>query len=444
MALSAPQATAPRRVHPLSPLAHAGQALPAVLIGVVVLGNGIPLLGRLVLGVLLLAAVGVAGWVSWLRTSFWFDADGDLRVATGLLFRNERRVQLSRLQAVEVQRPFFARLVGLAEVRPEVAGGENAKVRIAFLAEDDAQAVRNELLARAAGIRGETEQAPVAPERQLLRVPSGDLATSMLLNENLIIGALIGGAVIVVTVLSGEGAALLGILIAGGLPGIGLVSGFLNHYDFTIAESPDGLRLRSGLLTTRAQTVPPGRVQALRVSQPLLWRRRGWVRIAVNVAGSGGEDEAGTTLLPVAPWPVARDLLARVIPGVDVEAVVLQPVPPAARRRAWLQYPRLAAGTDADVFVSRGGWLVRRTDVVPHARTQSVRVSQGPWQRALGLATMHVDSIPGPVLPAAWHRDALDARALAEEQLRLARAARRSSRPEHWARPDPAAEEGAP
>ncbi len=39
----------------------------------------------------------------------------------------------------------------------------------------------------------------------------------------------------------------------------------------------------------------------------------------------------------------------------------------------------------------------------------------------------------------AAHRDALDARALAEEQLVLARAARRSFRPEHWMTqpPDP-------
>lgn len=423
-------------MHPLSPLAQAGQTLPALLLFVVLFGNGVPLLARVAFALVGLLAVAGFGWVTWLRTSFWFDADGDLRIASGLLVRNERRVQLSRLQAVEVHRPFVARIVGLAEVRPEVAGGENAKVRVAFLAEADAQALRNELLARAAGVRGEAEQAPVAPERPLLRVPPRDLALSMVLNENLVLGVLVGAIVIVVTILAGDASVLLGMLVAGGLPGLGLVNGFLSFYDFTVAESPDGLRVRSGLLNTRAQTVPPGRVQAVRLSQPLLWRGRGWVRVAVNVAGSADADDAGTTLLPVAPWPVALDLLSRVLPGADVAGVALEPVPASARWRAPWQFPRLAAGADAAVFVARSGWLVRRTDVVPHARTQSVRVTQGPWQRALGLATMAVDSTPGPVRPEARQRTPSDARALGEAQLVRARAARAAQRPEHWARPD--------
>jgi len=127
-----------------------------------------------------------------------------------------------------------------------------------------------------------------------------------------------------------------------------------------------------------------------------------------------------------------RDLLQRVLPGVNLDAVPVHGVPSAARWRAPLQHRRLAAGSDADVFVARSGWLVRRTVVVPHARAQSVRVTQGPWQRRLRLATVHLDSTPGRITPMAAHRDALDARALAEEQLVLARAARRSFRPEHW------------
>ena len=53
---------------------------------------------------------------------------------------------------------------------------------------------------------------------------------------------------------------------------------------------------------------------------------------------------------------------------------------------------------------------------MPHARTQSVRVTQGPWQRSLGLASMHVDSTPGAVKITGHHRDAVEARRLAQEQ----------------------------
>ena len=89
-------------------------------------------------------------------------------------------------------------------------------------------------------------------------------------------------------------------------------SQFLQWFNFTVAESPDGLRLRFGLTSHRSQTVPPGRVQALRLESPLLWKRWGWARVIVNVAGPAGEDgaERPSIVLPVAPVPwLARYLL---------------------------------------------------------------------------------------------------------------------------------------
>lgn len=437
-------ATTPRRLHPLTPIAKAGRVLPPVLVGlVVVIGSdlpGGPLLRALILIALsVLIVVVVAGftYVAWTRTSFWFDDDGDLRIASGLLRRQERRVQLSRLQAVDLVQPIIARLIGLAELKPEVAGGDSAQVSLAFLTLDQANDLRRELLARAAGIRtGEEESAPEAPERILVRVPPRDLALSQLISESLIFGV-IGGAVILTIAFFTEGfGALFGLLFAVATPVIASVNGFLANYDFTMAESPDGLRLRRGLLTTRSQTVPPGRVQAVEIAQPLLWRRFGWVRLRVNVAGYGsGDNDSGsesTVLLPVAPVLVANAVLARVLPGVEVEKVPLAPAPRGARWRSWWQYPRLAAGHDDTVFVARTGRLVRRLSVIPHVRTQSVRVTQGPWERALGLASMHVDSTPGPVTVTAAHRSLADATLLATDQARRASAARQVAPPERW------------
>ncbi len=57
-----------------------------------------------------------------------------------------------------------------------------------------------------------------------------------------------------------------------------LLSQFLTLFGFTVAEARDGLRLRFGLTSHRSQTVPPGRVQAVRIERPLLWRPWGWGR----------------------------------------------------------------------------------------------------------------------------------------------------------------------
>ncbi len=207
---------------------------------------------------------------------------------------------------------------------------------------------------------------------------------------------------------------------------------FLKYFGFTVAQSPDGLRLRFGLTSHRSQTVPPGRVQAVRIERPLMWKPWGWVRVVVNVAGATGGEEGEdrpSVILPVAPLPVARAVLQQVLPGIDPFSVELTSAPTSARWRAPLQYKQLGVGATSAVFVTRRGWLVPKWDVVPHARTQSVRLQQGPWQRRLGLASVFVDSTPGPVSINALHQDAAAARVLAQEQADRAGLARRQAGP---------------
>jgi putative membrane protein len=277
-----------------------------------------------------------------------------------------------------------------------------------------------------------------APENVLVRVPPGDLVISLLLRAEtwLLLAASI---LLLATTLWTNGVSGIGFLLVGGIPVFQVFTQFTRYYDFTVAESPDGLRLRHGLLQKTRQTVPPGRVQAVGFVQPFLWRRRGWVRVRLNVAGassstqgSGNETYTENVLLPVAPWSVALAIVARVLPGVDLQSIPTIPAPERSRRRAWIQWRQLAVGWDDQVFITRGGRITERWDVVPHARTQSVRVTQGPWQRSLGLASMHVDSTPGAVKITGHHRDADEARRLAQEQADRASVARAGDRSLRW------------
>ncbi len=94
------------------------------------------------------------------------------------------------------------------------------------------------------------------------------------------------GAVVLVAAVVFQPEMLVFLIFAIGGPAVAVGTRILALFDFTVAESPDGLRLRSGLLSTQHQTVPPGRVQAVRISQPVLWRGRDWVRLEVNVLGN--------------------------------------------------------------------------------------------------------------------------------------------------------------
>lgn len=420
-----------RRLHPLTPLLRGWKWFAGLgAIGAQqAYGDIDP--RTFLLGLLALVPVAAAyGFVSWRFTRYRISA-GDLRLETGVLFRQSRRVRLDRLQAVDIVRPLLARALGLAELRLEVVGGGAAEAPLAYLSERDAHRLRAELLARAAGLH---EQTPEAPERVLLRVPPLRLAAAGLLSVPVLLGVLLLAAFAVGAFVAGEPSAL-GILVPGVLALVGpLYTAFVRHFDFTVAESPDGLRVRAGLLETRAQTVPPGRVQAVRLSRPWAWRLcTDWARLEVNVAGYAAEGAApGSVLLPVGPLAEARALLARALSGVDVDAVPLVAVPRRARWADPFVWRRLAVGADDRVFVSRRGLLRHELDVVPHDKTQSVRWTQGPLQRRLGLASVHLDSTPGPVSPMAAHRDADEAWALVGAQVERARAARATAGPERW------------
>jgi putative membrane protein len=243
---------------------------------------------------------------------------------------------------------------------------------------------------------------------------------------------------IAIVVATGSGQVVIAGM-SGFIPGLFAVGAALwyqlgRNFGFTLAESPDGFRIRKGLLDTRSQTVPPGRIQGVALRQPLLWRTKGWVKVDVDVAGYAGSSSSPqtSTLLPVATYQEAISVLRQVLPGADPASVALERAP---RRAAWLRpigWFRLAYGADDRVVVAREGVFYRTLMIVPHAKTQSVRLTQGPIQRRLKLASVAVDTTPGPVDAVIRHRPELQAREILEAQARRARLARRVDVPERW------------
>lgn len=445
-----------QRTHPLTPVVNAVRSLGVLVAAVLVFGTGGlrdaassvgGLAGLLLLlGVVLAVAMVILGgtYLAWTRTEYFFDEAGDFRLDSGILQRNERRIALSRLQSVDVVRPLLGRVVGLSQVRIEVAGGGDSRIVLSYLEDARAQALRAEIVARAAGV---DPGAGEAPEVVLATVPAPDLAMSLLLRSETVLLLLVSVLVVGVVIATEGATGLLLLFVTGGLPLLGIFTQFTRFFGFTVADSPDGLRLRHGLTSVQSQTVPPGRVQAIEIVEPLLWRRRGWVRVNLNVAGLAAGQEQGQAeqvLLPVAPREVAARIVARVLPGVDLVAHEFAPAPDRARRRAWLQWANLGVAVDDRVLATRRGFLTTRTAVIPHARTQSVGVSQGPWQRRLGLASVQVDTTPGPVAVVGLHRDAAEARRIAEEQLRRSARARATGPAERWMSARPPAPPGSP
>jgi putative membrane protein len=389
-------------------------------------GNGPNVVALVIYGVL--AALVVARGLITVAVTRYHLLGGELRIDSGLLQKQSKRVRLDRVQSVDVLEPFAARIFGLAEVKVTTAGTERSAVRLRYLAKPVAQRLRADLLGRST--RG-VEPSHEAPERPVLSVPHGQLIGAILLEmvSWRLIFLLIGPALTLIGKQNGHratsGVGVVLFLWFGVLILHAIWRRVSTLWDFTLSESPDGLRVRHGLLSTSRQTVPPGRIQAVLIHQPLFWRPLGWAQVRMNVAGyAGSANTRSTMLVPVADREYAATLVGWVLGGVDLGAVALEAPPRRAALRAPLWWRRQLVGSDEHVFVAAHGLLTRTTDVVPHERTQSIRLKAGPVQRLLGLASVHLDSTRGPVKTRAANRDQRAARALLDLQVERAQRAR--------------------
>ncbi|WP_231505201.1 PH domain-containing protein [Cellulomonas sp. URHE0023] len=479
-----------RRMHPVTP-ALKGWRILAVVVGVVVIQSEnlrdaidlrhgktwLALIGAIVV----VAIVGFAySSLAWRVTRFAV-TDEAVHLRTGLLFRQQRQARLDRLQAVDVVQPLLARLVGLSELKIETAGGDGSGVSLAFLREADAEVLRSELLALAAGLRRPTgaPAAPLsgqgavadvdpgsstlpdalpahapfdaAPEREVYELPMPRLVVATLRSGAVPVLVLVAAGLVTAAALSGD-IGVIFVMLPAVFGGAAFVWNRVNQgANFRAAISPDGIRLRHGLTENRAQTVPPGRVQAIRLSQTPLWRGKDWWRVEINVAGYGQGNEAqrDTVLHPVATRGEAMTALWLVLPDLGVEdpvALVDAALDSSGNDAGFTGAPRSARWVDPvgwrrhgfrvtdRALVTRSGRFWRQIDVVPHERTQSLAIEQGALQRRLGLASFVLHSTPGPVAPRVRHLAAEVAAELLDEQSARARTARATATPEQWMR----------
>jgi putative membrane protein len=441
-----------QRLHPLSPLARVGRLVPLVVLTLVLAlahsgkhrdaGQEYYLVAVAVITV-------IFGVVNWLVTRWKIDGD-TLRIESGLIRRDSKQLPLARIQAVDVVRPLLARLLGVSELRIRLAGSSASDGRLAYLAEATALELRDRLLRKGAPAEGPATAAPhgpdglgvpvapgvpAVPEHVMASVATGRLIGSVLASGLTLVLAAIAGALLVLAFTAPHAAAA-----AVGFLGVYIFSfasalwrRLSNEFHFEAIEAPEGVRVRRGLLQSVSETIPFGRIQAVRKIEPLLWRPLGWCRLEVDIAGATrkaqrgeGSGVARKALLPVGTQQDAWHLVDRLIGG----AMPPMTAPPRrARKKAPLSYHFLSAGHDGAHAVGVTGRVRKVTAWVPLEKSQSIRRVQGPAQRRLGLATVHVDAAGRATRAEFRDRDLAEADRLVEELSDLSRAARRHRAP---------------
>lgn len=448
-----------------------------------IIANNLYLVAGLVLLGILLVLIGLF-YLSWRFHTFRITGD-DVEVRSGVLFRTHRRAPLDRVQGVNLTRPMFARLVGMAKL--EVVGaGLDSNVKLEYLSTANAEAVRADILrlasgsrvaaaARAesatpgvsrrsaaasvvsAGITGMISGAeePVSEPESVVHIPVGRLIASRLLSTSTLWLIAIVVAIIVGSV-AGTPWVLFTLIPA--LIGFGAywVRTITRSLRYSIAPTVSGVRITFGLFTTITEILPPGRVHAIEIDQSILWRPFGWWGITVNrLSGRGladGTNDQFTTVLPVGTRADVERVLRLLMPGLPesewplvFEHGILGPkpedpytnTPRRARLLRPLSWKRNGFLLLPDALLMRRGAIWRKLAIFPLARLQSIGIEQGPLDRALKVASIRAHTITGRVYGrlAILDRDA--ALGVFEDAEAAAIAAASSDHSHRWADEDP-------
>ncbi len=389
-----------------------------------------------------LLAVGIS-YLSWRMHTFRVTEE-TVEVRSGILSRTNRRARLDRIQGVNIVRPLIARLIGAAKLEIQVAGND-ANLPLQYLRSRDADAFRLRVLRLASGARAEAAGAApasapagaprgfvgsrvddflapeldpdAAPPQSVVRIPIPRLVGAVLLSAPTVVLVLFV-AVGIPLIVRFEAWYLLVPLLPTLLGSAGFfVRRITRSLRYSVAGTPDGVRVGFGLLSTSNDTIPPGRIHAVEVVQPLLWRASGWWEIRITRASHssspGAAGQQNTSILPVGDRRDVDRVLGLVLPDlVGDQALALVAVGMTGRggvddgfttspRRAWILKPfswrRTGFAVDASAFLVRRGVIWRRLVIVPHARTQGVDLTQGPIDRRLDLVSVRAATVAGPV-----------------------------------------------
>jgi putative membrane protein len=444
----------PHRLHPAAILINFGQYFIATAKALAIPLVGILFSGRrntqqfmvLIVGgfIAFIGAIALIGPVlHFLSTTFYIESEA-LVISSGFVWRKRRTIPLARIQNVNVERTLWHRILGAAAVKVETAAGAKTEGDLTALSLADANMLQAVLLQRRGAPAETAEVMKPAPLYELS--PKQVLLAGALGNRVLYIVASImavfqfegshrlfrplldymeklgPAAAVAVGALS-----FVVLIVVGWLLSIGISA--TRFYGFRIEKHERGLLLTHGLITQFRTVVPLGRIQDVRIVEPVLFRALGYCEVYADTAGSfdkkdlasankicpilpeGGVSRIGKLLLPefefeqlswrqVSPKTVARHAFRNFISlaifmafplGYWLKWHALWAAVPLALY-CWMvgviYYRYVGYAFTNDILVSRRGVFRKQAVMIPFDRIQHYTINSSLFQRWLGLGTV--------------------------------------------------------
>jgi putative membrane protein len=291
--------------------------------------------------------------------------NGELITKQGLLGRTERNIPLGRVQDIRIEQGVLHRLLGMADVFVETAGGRGPEASLSVLARAKADELRSAVFAQAAAPAATADAAPPI-ERQVIRQLSlRDLVLAGLTSNR---AASVLAIILVLWKLADDvlpedvyerfakditvravewqshGGSIEWMLVAGitiALIAAGVlfsvIGSIIVFYGFTLSRTGEDIYRSYGLLTRRSSSLPRRRIQLLKIEETWLRRLFGLATLRADTAGGAGppgqnkEEQSGRdVLLPVVARSDVDALLPVFFPDLDAANDAWQKVSPRA------------------------------------------------------------------------------------------------------------------
>lgn len=335
----------PQRTAPIGLLVTAITSIRQLVVPILVGGfalrdSPIGFGGLLFLLVAVLAGNLVVAYLKWLRKTYTMGVE-DIRVESGIISRAARSVPYERIQDVSLEQKLLPRLFGLVEVKFETGAGGADDLKLAYLTEDQGEALRHLIRERReeeAAATDSSEGEVVASSQEesgeiIFSMDTKRLATFGFFEFSLAVFAVLGGLAQYAETFIGmevwdpdlwfglvqsqQGAleslgfagqvisaiaGLIALLVIGSATG--LIRTFLRDWGFVLEKTARGFRRRRGLFTKTDVVMPTHRVQALVLGTGWLRYRFGWHGLKfVSLA-----QDAGSSSHVVAPFAQLEEI----------------------------------------------------------------------------------------------------------------------------------------
>ncbi len=449
--------TTPSKLHPLSVAYRTLQQILSIgfLVFLFFFGGaateGLSALVGIALTVFV-ALVAILGWQVAYYRRFEYELTGDtFDIRSGVISRRNREIPLRRVQNVDVTENVLHRLIGIAQVNIETAGGNVSEASLRYVGADVAREIQRDVRRRKRALSD--EETPDIEEdveegergRKLYEISGREL---LLLSTFSIDFRLVAFAFFILSFVPPERfeaiegvsvsvsalpVVVLGLIVAFILWIIGFGTSFSRYYGFVLTRIDDTLGYERGLFNRYSGSIPINKIQTFTLYENVLKRRFSYSTLGVETAGyspTQSRQHGSETAVPFAKKERVMNLAVEID---DVEIPEFTLPPKRSRRRYAFRYslvlgvlavllyvadtvvsppdwylPLLAlplAPVAAhlkwrnrgyylgdDYVATRNGFWNRTSVILPYYRVQNVIESSTILQRRWRLATVTIDT----------------------------------------------------